>query len=250
MIRAYLLASTMTHDGIERFLADRKLSWIQREQPSDEEKVVEIAGRVCYMSFGEMQFRQTNSDYIANLIRQGHDSVLEHAGFTLLFDGLSRSLTHQIVRHRIGFSYSQLSQQYYEESDAEFVEPPFLKNNEKLANRWKAFMSQAQSLYREILGEEDKLKCPEDLEKRERLRLLRSFARSVLPNATSTALVVTGNARAWRYLLENRGSIVGDLEMREYCCEVYKILSAKAPNLFADFHVEEDALGSFVRREF
>jgi flavin-dependent thymidylate synthase len=75
------------------------------------EKIVENAGRVCYLSFENLSGRSTEL-YIQNLIRQGHESVLEHASWTFVLTGVSRSFSHQMVRHRAGFAYSQLSQQY------------------------------------------------------------------------------------------------------------------------------------------
>ena len=76
--------------------------------------------------------------------------------------------------------------------------------------------------------------------------MMRSSARLALPNATSTTIVVTGNARAWRYLLSIRGKVLGDPEMREYCVQVFKKLSSAAQNLFIDFELASDQLGEYV----
>jgi thymidylate synthase (FAD) len=245
-LRIYLIAAVSLKGGMEQFLSDRKLKWDRQSLQSDAESLVEAAGRICYLSFGARQHRRDNAEYICNLIKKGHESVLEHANFTLLVDGISRALSHQLVRHRIGFAYSQLSQQYKDEVDAEFVQPGGLERDPKSLERWKAFIREAQSVYRELLqyeGSDD-----ESLSKAERHRWRRSVARSVLPNATSTTLMVTGNARAWRHLLDVRGSISGDLEMREYCAMVFETLVGASPSLFAGYEVVGDELGAFVRK--
>ena len=246
-MRIYLVATTALSGGMDAFLADRHLDWRRTDSASDAEKTVEAAGRVCYMSFGERQFRQSNREYVDNLVKQGHESVLEHATFTLLIDRVSRALTHQIVRHRIGFAYSQLSQQYYDEADAEFMEPPLLDGNHGLRKQWEALIEQSRAMY---CAMRDAFATPDSstgLSKKELQRMLRASARLALPNATLSTIVVTGNARAWRHLLRVRGEVFGDLEMREYCVEVFKKLSESAPNLFADFVLATDPLGQYVK---
>lgn len=248
-MQIYLIAATALTDGMQRFLADRQLTWVHDGAASDAERAAEAAGRVCYMSFGDRQHRKSTAEYLANIIAQGHGSVLEHANFTLLVDGITRALSHQLVRHRVGFAYSQLSQQYNDESGATFAEPEGLSRDAGLQQRWNRWSDETLSLYGALLrfNGHDTAADGASLTKKERSRLARSIARSVLPNATLTTLVTTGNARAWRYLLRTRGDIAGDLEMRAYCVAAYRILNGIAPHLFAGFGIGEDALGSFVR---
>jgi thymidylate synthase (FAD) len=245
-LRVYLISTASLQSGLQQFLSDRALTWDRGGFAGDAEDLVEAAGRICYLSFGARQFRKSNAEYIDNLIAQGHESVLEHANFTLLIDGISRSLSHQLVRHRIGFAYSQLSQQYKDELDAHFVEPPGLEGNPDALNRWRWFMQEARTLYGELLNASYSTDVGSS--KRERHRWIRNIARSVLPNATTTTLMITGNARAWRHLLDVRGNIEGDHEMREYCAEVFRTLSAVAPSLFADYELVSDVLGVAVRK--
>ena len=108
------------------FLNDEGTNWRRTQGATGIEELIEVSGRVCYMSFGPDQSPRPNRDYVANLLRMRHESVLEHASWTLLLTGVSRAFTHQLVRHRAGFSYSQLSQQYHDERDATFVEPSSL----------------------------------------------------------------------------------------------------------------------------
>src|SRR5215471_7433413 len=117
----YILGRQVTDDEqIERFLADHGVSW-QTDTEIAAEHLVETAGRVCYMSFVKPR-PGGNQAYIGHILEVGHGSVLEHGVWNLLITGVSRSLTHELIRHRAGFGYSQLSQRYVDESVAEYVE--------------------------------------------------------------------------------------------------------------------------------
>ena len=108
-------------------------------ESTDGERLAEFAGRLCYMSQKNPASRTTR-DYLENIKKQGHGSVLEHANYSLLLEGVSRSLTHELVRHRAGFAYSQLSQRYVDETDANFVIPPAVIGDAALETAWKAQM--------------------------------------------------------------------------------------------------------------
>src|SRR5262245_42749329 len=110
-------------EEIERFLGDENSTWRTTDRARSAENIVEIAGRICYMSFGDRQSPRDNTQYIQNLISQGHESVLEHAVWSFILTDVSRSFTHQLVRHRVGFSYSQLSQQYHDEENSQSAIP-------------------------------------------------------------------------------------------------------------------------------
>src|SRR5258705_4691018 len=86
-------------------------------------------------------------EYLENIKKQGHGSVLEHANYSLLLEGVGRSLTHELVRHRAGFAYSQLSQRYVDESEANFVVPPAIVGDESLEREWRAQIDEAQRCY-------------------------------------------------------------------------------------------------------
>lgn len=246
-MKIYLVASTKMNSGMDRFLADNSLLWNREDSATDPELNVEAAGRICYMSFGVKQHRQSTKDYLANIISQGHDSVLEHSNFTILVDGLTRSLSHQLVRHRVGFAYSQLSQQYYDESDAEFSEPPMIENNSALREKWSAWVLETKEMYKALLKAGEDLNSQTGLNSREHLRFSKSMARSVLPNATKTKLVITGNVRAWRNLFHIRGGTAGDFEMRDYCISVYELLYREAPNLFDGFEISDEVIGKSIK---
>jgi len=225
---------------MDEFLRESHTSWRRTPCTTPGEQIVEAAGRICYMSFGEKQSPRDTHEYIKRLVTQGHESVLEHVNWGFIISGVSRAFTHQLVRHRVGFSFSQLSQQYHEETDAEFIEPHVNLPPEAKA-AWDRAMATAKKAYGEIL---ESLRFLESKSKREDgcvrevRRAIRSTARSVLPSATQTKIWVTANARAWRHFFSVRGSIVGDLEMRQVSAEILRIVKAKAPALFFDFDIE------------
>jgi thymidylate synthase (FAD) len=113
--KIYVLARPSFTNEFDAFLQEEGQEW-KGSTSTPAERLVEFAGRICYMAFGVRQSTKTNSEYIGNLIRQEHESVLEHVGWTFLLTNVSRAFTHQLVRHRVGFSFSQLSQQYHDES--------------------------------------------------------------------------------------------------------------------------------------
>jgi thymidylate synthase (FAD) len=238
--RIYIIGrSSSDFWAIEKFLSDEQTHWTRTLGATEAEEVVEIAGRVCYMSFGTMQSPRDNQEYIWNLIRNEHDSVLEHVAWTFLLSGISRAFSHQLVRHRVGFSFSQLSQQYHDESDAAYVLPAELTHSPDAEQAWLRAINQAVESYRTIGNALQNRKASSNGSRKEAARAVRSAARTVLPNATETKIVVTANARALRHFLKVRGAIVGDVEMRRVASLIYTALSKEAPSLFQDFHIEE-----------
>jgi len=235
---------------IQDFLGVENTTWKKTKNSSVSDDLIEFSGRVCYMSFGSRQSPRTNAEYIRNLIESGHGSVLEHASWTFLASGVSRGFTHQLVRHRVGFSYSQLSQQYYDESDADFVAPPSLRKGTVLYIKWVDAMQSSLGLYRELIASAKKLSINKSFSNKEKLRELRTTARSILPNAIETKIVFTVNARAIRNFLDARGAIEGDWEMREVSSQIFDIVKEDAPSVFQDFEVVtlDDGSRSVKRR--
>jgi len=233
--KLYLISRpSLVHCGLEAFLRDRGLKFLSSEGVGHSEHIVEICGRLCYMSFSgnASEIRYPNARYISNLIDRGHESVLEHVSWTFILDDVSRAFTHQLVRHRVGFAYSQLSQQYHEETDAEFIEPAGLSPEALI--EWRSSLEMAKQVYRKLVAL-SRDASGLDMPLKEQIRFARSAARGVLPNATKTAIAVTANARALRHFIEVRGAIKGDVEMRLVSAEIYKMLSEEAPTVVSDF---------------
>ncbi|MFZ5623368.1 MAG: FAD-dependent thymidylate synthase [Gemmatimonadota bacterium] len=216
-----------------QFLEPEHLPVQWKGDSTDGERLAEFAGRLCYMSQHNPAGR-TTAEYLANILAQGHGSVFEHSVYVLLLEGISRSCTHELVRHRAGFGYSQLSQRYVDESNAAFVVPPAILGDAALERAWLAQMEAAQDAYVRAVDQlTRKYAWVED--RVHRRKLAREAARSVLPNATETKIVVSGNVRAWRTMLELRLGEGAELEIRRLAVAILRILQREAPALFGDF---------------
>ncbi len=209
------------------------VNWIG--ESTDGERLAEFAGRLCYMSQRNPASRTTR-DYLENIKRQGHGSVLEHANYSVLLEGVSRSLTHELVRHRAGFAYSQLSQRYVDESQANFVVPPAIIGDEALEGAWRAQVEGAQGTYVSLV-EQLMERYGWVADKVHRRKMAREAARGVLPNSTETKIVVTANARAWRTMLELRSSEGAELEIRRTAIAILRLLQREASAFFSDFEI-------------
>ncbi len=223
------------------------------------QQLVEFAGRLCYLSFGReakmigghkcISGRTSNREYVENLLQVKHGSVLEHVSFTLLFEGVSRAFTHELIRHRAGFGYSQLSQRYVDESEIGFVLPPEIREGTPAFEVWKRACEQSLEAYRALLEEIDAQVARESREETSRTlrrKRARQAARAVLPNSAETKIVVTANARAWRHFIELRGAEAADAEIRRSAVTVLRILQGEAPHIFGDFEIRRAEDGSEV----
>ena len=229
-----------------RFLDDHGVPKWSTDAPSHSEELVETAGRLCYMSFAKPR-PGGNKAYIDHILEVGHGSVLEHAVYSLIFTGVSRSLTHELVRHRAGMSYSQLSQRYVDESDCAFVRPPGIKDDGVECAAWNTMVGGSSHHYARLAEHVyNRLSDVED--KTLRRKKARETARSVLPNCTETKIFVTGNARAWRHFLELRGSIHADAEIQRLAIAILKVLQAESPNLFGDYTITDNGIETDYRK--
>lgn len=238
----------------QEFIPPAHIRW---ESDSDVpgQALAEFAGRLCYLSFGEdagmegghktIPGRTTNEAYLANILKTKHGSVLEHAVWSLLLEGVSRSLTHELVRHRAGFGFSQLSQRYVDESNIAFVQPPEIETGTRAYEIWEAACGDTLRAYRELLVELSG-QIGEDGPATMRKKRARQAARAILPNAAETKIVVTGNARAWRHFIEMRGSGGADVEIRRLAVSVLRVLSAEAPHMFGDLSIAPQPDGTEI----
>ncbi len=239
----YLIGKQVVdEEQLRLFLAANKIeSWTSDADGG--QMLVEVAGRVCYMSFSNPR-PGGNKAYIEHILEVGHGSVLEHCVFTVLVEGVSRSLTHELVRHR-HFSPSQLSQRYCDE--VAFVKPPGVGGMASEAV-WEHSIRESLGNYYtmiKVLEEEDFAYIQNKTIRRKRVR---ETARAVLPNCTETKIVLTGNARTWRNFLELRGSIHADQEIQVLATRVHELLLKEAPNIFGDYKVTMDGLETEHRK--
>lgn len=235
----YLLEPTLTIISRPQFTEPQHLPVEWLGESTDGERLAEFAGRLCYMSQRNPAKRETR-EYLENIKRQGHGSVLEHANYSMLIEGVSRSLTHELIRHRAGWAYSQLSQRYVDESQANYVVPPAVIGDEALESAWRAQIEGAQ---REYVAMVERLmeRYAWVADKVHRRKMAREAARSVLPNATETKIVATANARAWRTMLELRASEAAELEIRRFAVAAIKLLQREAPAFFSDFEIYQSS---------
>jgi len=227
---------------LERFLSDHGVSW-QTDTEVAGEHLTEVAGRLCYMSFARPR-PGGNKAYLDHILEVGHGSVLEHAVWNFLFTGVSRSLTHELVRHRAGWAYSMLSQRYVDESVAEYVEPDCIALDPELHALWLEAVAHAHQAYVKLV---EKLaeRYRDEPDRTLRRKLARQAARSVLPNATETKIFVSANARALRHFIEMRASRHADVEIRKLAVKVLEVMKAEAPHLFADYQLVALPDGTF-----
>ncbi len=242
--KVYLVGRQVTDDeALARFTADEGVSW-QTDTEVGAERLAEVAGRVCYMSYGKG--RKTNREFLGHIIEVGHGSVLEHGVWSFVVTGVSRSFTHELIRHR-HFSYSQLSQRYVDESDSDYIEPDVIAADPELHRVWCEAVNAARSAYDQLVkGLETRF--TDIPEKTLRRKMARQAARSVLPNATETKIFITGNARALRHFIELRGSEHAEVEIRKVAVQVLRIMQQEAPSVFADYTLEPLSDGSFATR--
>jgi thymidylate synthase (FAD) len=180
------------------------------------EALVEYAGRSCYRS----EPRGDPGKFLRARIREGHESIVEHANVTFEITGISRACSHQLVRHRIA-SYSQESQRYVDMSAPEFVVPPAVAESAEAMAVWDEFMGRVAETY-------------------ERLRQLgvrKEDARFVLPNAAVTRIIVTMNFRSLRHFFTVRCERDAQWEIRALALEMLRQVYELAPAVFGDLYV-------------
>ncbi|MBP3087815.1 FAD-dependent thymidylate synthase [Corynebacterium sp. sy017] len=205
--------------------------------------LIEFAGRACYESFNKPNPRTaSNEAYIHHIMEVGHMALLEHPTATLYLRGLSRSATHELIRHR-HFSFSQLSQRFVHQEQTAIVIPPLIDEDPQLRRMFLNAVDDSRFIYNELLHAlEEKLEDePNALLRRKQAR---QAARAILPNATESRIVVTGNFRTWRHFIAMRASEHADIEIRTVAIECLKILQQQAPVVFSDFEITRLSDGS------
>jgi thymidylate synthase (FAD) len=257
---------TINMAGLEGFLEgfDPTLQFPQYlEDPTplpDGAQLCKVAGQLCYMSFAPKRSMNAQAKrYFANLKSSGHGSVFEHANYTLLLYGISRSLTHELIRHRSGFGYSQLSQRFVSGKMLRFVERPEYQTNdpgeqalslhEQFVQRIERAADEYKTLTERLLAMQKAGSTILSAEARTDLRKkVQQAARSVLPNETEAPIVVTGNVRAWRHFIEMRASEHAELEIRALAVRILLCLNLADPLLFDDYTIKELPDGTYIAK--
>lgn len=234
-LRVHLIART-------EFVSPPDVAW--DTDADGGEALTEFAGRACYESWAKPNPRTaTNAGYLKHLLDVGHLAVFEHASASFYITGISRSCAHELVRHR-HLSFSQLSQRYVPEVDARVVLPPGIEGDPELRQLLIEAADASHAAYTALLAKlaDDLAEQPGVLGRKQ----ARQAARAVLPNATETRLVATGNYRAWRHFIAMRASEHADVEIRRLAIAVLRRLAELAPTVFADFQIATLADGTEV----
>jgi len=219
--------------------------------------LAEFAGRACYQSWDRTNpATADNKGYLQHILEVGHLSVLEHSAATFYLTGISRGVTHEILRHR-HFSYSELSARYLPAADggpnaesatepnsepptadelSDLVEPPAVAADPGLHREFVAGAEAATAAHRELLTalEAAAEHAPDGTLARKQARQL---AAGLLPAAARTALVMSGNYRAWRHFIGMRATEAADVEIRTLAVGILRELQKLAPHVFADFRI-------------
>ena len=191
------------------------------EHTPNPERVVAMAARLCYSASGAEELAEKMSDeqvekLLMKIVKLGHASTMEHVSFTFGIEGVSRVLTHQLVRHRLA-SYSQQSQRYVGEHDFEAIVPPTIAARPEAAAKFAALMAQIRTAYEELTE----------------LGVPKEDARYVLANATETKVVITMNARTLLHFFSLRCCMRAQWEIRAMAEAMLKEARQAAPLLFA-----------------
>lgn len=231
----YLLASSMPHvwsSGGGGYKDWWNIIWEvmpeEAQKPVDfntdqADPIMEFAGRTCYDAYGRKNpATAENADYLANILDQGHLSVLEHSSFTFLLRNVSRSATHEIVRHR-HFSFSQESQRFVHGRKRDIVLPPALDElDDAQLDAIDAAFDENENTY--------KILKAKGLSHKEASEAARMF----LPNAAATNIVITGNARSWKEFIEKRLAPGADAELQGIAQDILNTLEKVNPGVFSE----------------
>ncbi len=190
------------------------------EHTPEPERVVAMSARLCYSPSGAAELReklpeQKVTDLVKMLVDMGHASTLEHVSFTFGIEGVSRVLTHQLVRHRIA-SYSQQSQRYVAAHDFAYVTPPSIAAVPEAKERFESLMRSIREAYDAFTA----------------LGIPKEDARYALANATETKIVVTMNARSLLHFFNLRCCNRAQWEIREMAYQMLAEAKKAAPLLF------------------
>ena len=181
------------------------------------EELLEHAGRICYRS----ERRGEPGKFLRARVREGHESIVEHASVTFEISGVSRACSHQLVRHRVA-SYSQESQRYVDMSNPEWVLPSSIAGNSEARAIWERFSGEVQAAYRALR----KLGVPKE------------DSRFALPNAAATRIVVTMNFRELLHVFRLRISPEAQWEIRAVWVRMLELVYPLAPHVFGDLREE------------
>jgi thymidylate synthase (FAD) len=218
-------------------------AWMDRMScvDSDAEVLVEFAGRECYRSWAPglnanvTQVREDSGEFLTNVKKQGHGSLMEHANLTFVLRHVSRVLTHELVRHRAGCAYSQESLRYVRLDDLPMWIPDWALEDKELMIQISDWLNHTEALQMWMALHFHLDTRPFSLKKK-----FTSFMRRFAPMGVATDIVMTMNIRTLRHVIYMRTALAAEEEIRMVFDEVARICLEEFPNLMADFDPNED----------
>ncbi|MGA2664381.1 MAG: FAD-dependent thymidylate synthase [Nitrososphaerales archaeon] len=216
------------------------LDWFSKTQKasrSEGELLTEVAGRICYKSFGVglnpnvTKIRRSSEEYVQNTLSKGDGSIFEHASCTFAFVNVSRVLTHELVRHRVGVAISQESLRYVRPSELGFWLPPELADKRE---KVKAVVEDIETRYKELEKEFDWEAMSFDVKKR-----ITSALRRIAPDGMATSIIWTANHRTIRHVITMRTAEAAEVEIRYVFDKVARTMKERFPLIYADFEYSE-----------
>jgi len=241
--RVYLLGKTKLYEEeLEAFLGDEELlfkNWDYGQ--TDGEIITETAGRLCYMSFENPRPGGTKA-YLDHIKKVGHGSVLEHVSYNFLITNVPVYFTHELVRHRAGTAFSQLSGRYVDMKKADIYIPYWVNKYDKTREQYTRAVSAATVGYSDLqqqltvaMGYD--ADC--ELTKQERKKAINSECRAILPQGLCTKICFSANVRALRHCIEVRTDKAAERTIRQVFNDIYDILCEEDPIIFRDYKIEK-----------
>lgn len=223
--------------------------WLSRIMSSEgngaphAEDLIEFAGRLCYRSWAPelnpnvTKVREDSQEYLGNIVKSGHGSVLEHANFSFVFKNVSRVFTHELVRHRAGAAYSQESMRYVRLTELPFWFPDWALEDEVLMQRCTKLLIMLEDHQRWMA---DHFNLDDEgvpfTEKKHKTSFMRRFA----PDGVATSILATFNIRTLRHIIAMRTALSAEEEIRLVFDEVASVCLREFPNLMQDYAPSEN----------
>lgn len=239
--KVYLIGETrIDFDQLKEMLDEiggsTALNWLSKTEvtsKSEGELLTEVAGRICYKSFGVglnpnvTKIRQSSKEYLENTLAKGDGSIFEHSSCTFAFLNVSRVFTHELVRHRVGVAISQESLRYVRPTALGFWLPPELEDRK---SKIKAIVEDIEGNYRALEATYDWDNMNFDLKKR-----VTSALRRIAPDGMATSIIWTANHRTIRHVITMRTAESAEVEIRHVFDQVARIMKERFPLIYNDF---------------
>lgn len=241
-MKAYLIGQTMlNYAAFKQYLLDEDIDF-ESDAFSAAAELIEIAGRVCYLSFEGGRPAQgddtRNETYIKHILKVNHGSVLEHVTFNWLLTGIDRMVSHELVRHRVGTAFSQVSTRYVDQFGK--MAEPFARRKELNGNKdVDDYFDEATRIYKAVMADLQHLGG----------KKAREIAATLLPGAIQTQMVFSVNLRELRHIFAMRCGLAANAAIRDLCMEMYRQVEKCWPLLVCDFRIFNSVVGQYLVQE-